>query len=773
MERATIDLFERSSLRDEHFHRYILAAMLAEGRVVDCACGIGYGSTLLDQEKAVTSYLGMDPSEEAIRYATENYARPGFTFTVGTLEDNSCEKASVDTFVTLETLEHTHDPERCIRNISHILKADGLLIGSVPSADYDELCERVYGPNPFHLHRFTHKGLEDLLGRYFESARMFSAEFAMGTLFRPLDQKTSDSSAGQIILRDSHLNKIAGSLFFIAGVKARVGSALNKLGLMQKFLQSIPKIVLDQEEVEPVRLSFQRAENMIRQRDEAMAAQAKLLEERWAVMQSMEEQIHQRDQAIAAQAQILEARWAVMQSMEEQIRRRDETVALQVRGIKGLKNVLNAVSEKIGPEILLKILQNKQHSSTPFLDMAFSLYLFIARLYQAALKAGAQDLFFFSREGQPLKEMFDLYLSYRDSAVTIRSHYLQVSRRSTFLISLGPLSQEKFHVLFRQYRRIALIDFLKSLALEEHTLSLAQALGVDVRAFETVKEDLPNDPLFQNLLKLKVFQQLYEEERVARSTAFERYLAGLAGGSIPELLHVVDVGWKGSIQDNLFNWLSHLHGEKARIEGYYLGLVASGGLTTRNAKTGLLFSNISQLTPGFAIFNENRSLFEIILHADHGSAQRYGLDANGNAQIVQDEFKEKKMIEEKVWPVSQPIFDYFGQLAAALANIPLATNDLLKFTLKRHARMVFHPSQEEIDWIFSVYHVENFGVFEESRFGNANSRVSRLSQMRFTWHLLRRRRPSELGSWPWLTIKIRALPGLDRLYSWFRRWQRR
>lgn len=412
--------------------------------------------------------------------------------------------------------------------------------------------------------------------------------------------------------------------------------------------------------------------------------------------------------------------------------------------------------------------------SIPFLDTSYSLYLFIDRLYKAAIKDGVVDLCFFAREGQPLKQMFDSYQACQDNSEAIRTHYLKVSRRSTFLMSLGPLGEESFSVLFRQYRSISISDFLKSLDLNEYAKPLACALGVDEAAFAIISDDLPTAPLFLKLCQHELFFQIYEGQRVARSIAFESYLKGLLGtNDLSHELHVVDVGWKGSIQDNLYHWLRGVHGDGAKIQGYYLGLVATGSISFQNCKKGLLFSNVDGITPGFHIFNENRSLFEIILHADHGSACRYVLDAQGRSSVVEDEFHEGEMITEKVHVISQPIMDLFQKIVVATVRESPTERKLLETTLKRHYRMVYHPTKAEIEWVSSVSHVENFGVFEESKFGDFEIPPSLWSKIRFTWRLVRRSRPSELGNWPWLTIRKRALPGLSFFYSLIRRWQSR
>jgi predicted HAD superfamily hydrolase len=99
-----------------------------------------------------------------------------------------------------------------------------------------------------------------------------------------------------------------------------------------------------------------------------------------------------------------------------------------------------------------------------FPELATTLLYFIARLHDALVEQGVRQVYFLSREGQPLKRMFDLYQNKVSGSIT--SYYLEVSRRSTLLPSLEPLAEEGFETLFRQYRRISLFEFLSSLGLE-------------------------------------------------------------------------------------------------------------------------------------------------------------------------------------------------------------------------------------------------------------------------------------------------------------------
>ena len=390
---------------------------------------------------------------------------------------------------------------------------------------------------------------------------------------------------------------------------------------------------------------IQNMEQSLEANREALSASEAMCRERWDIIQTMEQSLEANREALSASEAMCRERWDIMQNMESVLKRLEGDK-------KDLAKRLSGFIKGCGGKKVLQRFPAFHTRPLPFEDLAFSLYLFIERLYEKAKAQGIQDLFFLSREGFLLKKMFDYFMLTKEMG-GIKTHYLQASRRSSFLPSLGPVQDEDFEILFRQYRRISLEMFLKSLALDPYIPEFVDAIGCDAASFTHVREDLPTDPLFLQLMDLPLFQKHYEQERNARSQALENYIASFTEGKLPDKLCLVDVGWKGSIQDNLFSWFTRIKGDEACVSGYYIGLTAPGNSHIRNEKYGLLFSNQAGLTPGFHIFNENRSLFEVLLPAQHGSPCRYDLVENGMSRVMCDPFEEQEMIEKQIMPVGR------------------------------------------------------------------------------------------------------------------------
>ncbi|MGY4403634.1 hypothetical protein [Bradyrhizobium sp. USDA 3315] len=417
--------------------------------------------------------------------------------------------------------------------------------------------------------------------------------------------------------------------------------------------------------------------------------------------------------------------------------------------------------------------RRRERGEIPFRDLAWSLYTFVLHLDAAIARSGADHVLFLSREGKPLKELFDAHRlsSAAQTSQVVRTFYCRVSRKSTFLLSCGPLGEETFANLFRQYRRISLAAFLRSLSLDDNIDVIAADLRKSRDELEETVDDLPTSPEFAALVKSERFAEIYDAARSKGVAAFTEYLFDAFGGPPPRRLHVVDVGWKGTIQDNLFSCFERTMGG-VHITGHYLGLAAPGHVHPRNEKHGLLFSHRDRSTPSFPVFNENRSLFEIMLPADHGAPSRYTLDTVGNCAIVYDEFVERQLVERIISPVAREIMSTVDLIRELHAEMGLTTAEVMALTLHFHKRLVFRPTAAELDWIGSIWHFENFGVFEQSRLmvkGDTNF----IGRIRFTLDLIRRRKLTEGGFWPYLTIRRRAVPGAAFLYGCYRMWQAR
>lgn len=143
-----------SMLAAEHLARYWLLKDVCKGkRVLDVACGEGYGSSLLKSWGA-TSVVGIDISQDAIGNANERFGAPGILYRQGDacdLESLLSADEQFDLIVSFETIEHVPDVPNLLRGIRSRLAPGGTIAISCPNDPEVRGDER----SEFHLRTYT------------------------------------------------------------------------------------------------------------------------------------------------------------------------------------------------------------------------------------------------------------------------------------------------------------------------------------------------------------------------------------------------------------------------------------------------------------------------------------------------------------------------------------------------------------------------------------------------------------------------------------------
>lgn len=154
----------------EHFARYAMALEFVAGkRVLDCACGEGYGSALL-AGRAI-SVLGLDCADQAVAHARARYQKSNLRFDVADATALTLD-ACVDVVVSFETLEHLAAHDAMLAGFKRALTANGLLLLSSPDKlNYSDIPGYQ---NEFHVKELYRAELETLLARHFKYVRLYA-----------------------------------------------------------------------------------------------------------------------------------------------------------------------------------------------------------------------------------------------------------------------------------------------------------------------------------------------------------------------------------------------------------------------------------------------------------------------------------------------------------------------------------------------------------------------------------------------------------------------
>jgi SAM-dependent methyltransferase len=148
---------ERHILRYEWAASVIQKRFVRAGRVIDYACGTGYGSAIL--ASVCHEVYGRDKSAEAIKIATERHSSTLVNFKVrDRIERHFADRTPFDAVVSIETIEHLLQPGQFLKACSDLIIPNGLLILSTPEKSKDGAPD-----NPFHLIEYSRPELEEMV----------------------------------------------------------------------------------------------------------------------------------------------------------------------------------------------------------------------------------------------------------------------------------------------------------------------------------------------------------------------------------------------------------------------------------------------------------------------------------------------------------------------------------------------------------------------------------------------------------------------------------
>ena len=254
----------------------------------------------------------------------------------------------------------------------------------------------------------------------------------------------------------------------------------------------------------------------------------------------------------------------------------------------------------------------------------------VAAAIEEAKARGLDRVHYISREGLFLSRVHEAVADILSPNGTPKPVHLAVSRRSTFGPSLAEITPTSLLDLWRMYSRQTPRGLLVSLGAEAASFAPAlerHGLGID-EEIDGIHLDRRIQSLLDDDTVIGQLSTLNQERR----TALLGYLAQQTDLDQEQLL-VVDVGWRGTVQDNLARLLPETH-----LVGWYLALFP-------------------------------------FLNPQADNVEKYAIGPDGNAG---DEFAhmEPPAAVERPWtPAAPSVVDY--RLDGAGASVPVLDEEIL------------------------------------------------------------------------------------------------
>ena len=146
-----------------------IGARVIGARVIDMACGEGYGSEVLSRSAA--SVVGVDANPDAHDHARLRYTRQNLRFERGMVENHG-EAGAHDAVVFLQTIEHVQDPVGVLRHFRSLLAPRGAVYVSTPNLLTLAPPGAAKSDNPWHIKEYRAAEFEHLCREVFGQVRM-------------------------------------------------------------------------------------------------------------------------------------------------------------------------------------------------------------------------------------------------------------------------------------------------------------------------------------------------------------------------------------------------------------------------------------------------------------------------------------------------------------------------------------------------------------------------------------------------------------------------
>lgn len=342
---------------------------------------------------------------------------------------------------------------------------------------------------------------------------------------------------------------------------------------------------------------------------------------------------------------------------------------------------------------------------------------FVLYCMQEAIKRRVSHIFFFAREGIFFKKVYELLVSIDvfDLGFYPQPEIIYVSRRATFAASLDQLSMDEMMRMWNMYSIQSVNAMSRSLNLDVDIVSvIASKYGINSKIpiqYPWTNEDFKrffHSSEFQNyalpLLKLQK-QNLLKHLQLAGFKPEE---------NIDRV--VVDIGWRGTIQDNV------CHVAKGHVHGIYLALKKFlNSQPANSSKAGYLSDdNISNEYD----LGEVAAL-EFILNAEGGSC--IGYDDNGlpKREIL---LGEETVIKKQVASIQEGIIDGVSIVGKYIRRHGLIAEDICALAKDLISCYSNNPSTCIADAFLELEHNETFGTGDADQMAH-NASLNRISEL--------------------------------------------
>lgn len=338
---------------------------------------------------------------------------------------------------------------------------------------------------------------------------------------------------------------------------------------------------------------------------------------------------------------------------------------------------------------------------------------FCLEIAEQALIHHSKRIFFFTREGEFFLRLFqELFPDSCCAGHRLPSaQLLEVSRLSTFCASLREISTAELMRVWTLYSTQSMQGLSSTLGLDGSLLEpLLTRHHLDL---ETPILHPWEDSRIVNLFADIDFVAMVDLKRQDDRRLLMHYLAGKGLLAGLESITIVDIGWRGTIQDNL----AHLF-PPTRFNGVYMGLSRFLNRQPVNGSKKAFGPDLNQ-ADDFAHLLDVVSPMEMICNSPHGSTIGYQSTPEGCTQAIRlADPSENDVFESFTCHLQDGVLDSARHWAELTDQQGITAAELRPVAMAIWERLIKQTPQAMVMAHSALSHNEMFGVGEFVRQGD-------------------------------------------------------
>lgn len=355
----------------------------------------------------------------------------------------------------------------------------------------------------------------------------------------------------------------------------------------------------------------------------------------------------------------------------------------------------------------------KQAAAVSLGTQAAPLFIgFALWIAEQAVLQNLDRLYFFTREGEFFYKVFcAIFPQSRLSGHDLPpADILAVSRWSTFVPSMKDASIHEMSRIWSLFKVQSVSGLFVTLGLDIWKFSeLLETLGLK----ETdVISDPENSPELHRLFETPAFAEAVKNALASQASLLQNYLTQ-SGVKAGERVGIVDIGWRGTIQDNISLLVPDAH-----FHGMYLGLRRVINAQPANASKAAYGPDENTSGESTALFT-NFAAMELLCNSPYGSVVGYTLEDGRTIPQRHVDQEENAAYGEFVGPFQEGVLLAAQHWQSYLERYVVSSNELRTMALLVWDRLRRTPDEKLVDVFLRTPQHDIFGygeIFKRSQY---------------------------------------------------------